>query len=325
MAAPVIAVMGPTAAGKTAFAQQLAELVDGELISVDSALIYRGLDVGAAKPDYPHHLIHIRDPSESYTAADFARDARECIDEIRQRGRQPILVGGSMLYFRALMQGLDDLPESDPNIRNEIEQEALQKGWPALHSELAEVDPDTAARLHPNHSQRISRALEVHRISGVPMSEWLQASTELDDERYLSLALSPRERRHLHARIEARLDTMYANGLVEEVQHLFDRGDLNPDRPAIRAVGYRQTWAYLAGETSLQDSRERILAATRQLAKRQLTWLRGWPSLTWLLTDESAQRAAVETDDPALEALAVRGEIGLDVIAQELARRVGNF
>ena len=325
MAAPVIAVMGPTAAGKTAFAQRLAEVIDGELISVDSALIYRGLDVGAAKPDYPHHLIHIRDPSESYTAADFARDARNCIDEIRQRGRQPILVGGSMLYFRALMQGLDELPESDPTIRRDIEKEAAQKGWPALHNELAEVDPDTAARLHPNHSQRISRALEVYRISGVPMSEWLQAAPVLDDERYLAIAISPKERSHLHARIEARLDTMYASGLVDEVRHLYNRGDLTPDRPAMRALGYRQTWAYLAGEISLEDSRERILAATRQLAKRQLTWLRSWPSLTWLRTDESAQHAAVESNDPALEALAVQGEIGLEVIAQELARRVGNF
>lgn len=286
---PVLALMGPTASGKTALAERLAEHVDGELISVDSALIYRGLSIGAAKPEYPHHLIHIRDPLEHYTAADFASDAKRCIDDVRARGRHPILVGGSMLYFRALLQGLHGVPAVDLSVRADIEAEAQVKGWPALHQELMLVDPKIAERLHPNHSQRICRALEVYRGTGIPLSHWQRGTSAPATERYECIALCPRDRSDLHARIELRLDAMFQNGLLEEVKALYDRGDLHTGLPAIRAVGYRQVWAYLEGEVSLEECRERALAATRQLAKRQLTWLRSWPDLVWLFTDQDGE------------------------------------
>ena len=287
---PVLALMGPTASGKSVLAERLAEAFDGELISVDSALVYRGLTIGAAKPDYPHHLIHIRDPADVYTAADFARDARACIDEIRSRGRRPILVGGSMLYFRALLQGFDAVPEVDPAIRVSIDEEARALGWPAMHRQLAEVDPQTAARLHPNHSQRIGRALEVYRGTGRALSEWQQGETVPptgDTIDYDCVALCPEERATLHARIARRLDEMFDAGLVDEVRLLYRRDDLHVDLPAIRAVGYRQVWSHLAGELTLVECREKVLAATRQLAKRQITWLRGWPALSWVLTNEA--------------------------------------
>lgn len=283
---PLLCIMGPTAAGKTDLAIALAERCGGELLSVDSALVYRGLDIGAAKPDYPHHLIDIRDPAESYSAADFVRDASAAIAAIRGRGNVPILVGGTMLYYRALLQGLDDIPATDPSVRSAIEGEATERGWPALHAELASVDPVLAARLHPNHSQRISRGLEVWRMTGKPLSEWQRGEAgQAVSGTVQAIAICPRDRSVLHTRIEQRFDAMLASGLVDEVSALFERGDLSSDLPAIRAVGYRQIWSYLAGELSLEQARAAGIAATRQLAKRQLTWLRRWPEVNWLYTD----------------------------------------
>ena len=299
MTDPVLALMGPTASGKSALAEQLAETFDGELISVDSALVYRGLSIGAAKPDYPHHLIHIRDPADPYTAADFARDAAQCIRAVRDRGRQPILVGGSMLYFRALIQGLDEVPAIAPAIRADIEAEARAKGWPALHAQLAQVDPATAERLHPNHSQRICRALEVYRETGTPLSEWQGGQTLSSVAGFECIALCPEDRSVLHQRITKRLSDMFDAGLVDEVRALRARGDLHTDLPAVRAIGYRQVWEHLAGQTDLADCREKVLAATRQLAKRQLTWLRSWPDLTWVLTDQAGR--VVQTATQAVE------------------------
>ena len=285
MSERVLALMGPTASGKSALAERLAERFDAELISVDSALVYRGLSIGAAKPDYPHHLVHIRNPDDPYTAADFATDAKQCIDEIRARGRRPILVGGSMLYFRALIQGLDEVPPIDPQVRARIEAEAKQVGWPAMHQQLAEVDPLTAERLHPNHSQRICRALEVYQGTGARLSDWQQGNTTSESDDYECISLCLEDRAALHARIASRLDAMFDQGLVAEVTRLYEQGKLHTDLPAIRAVGYRQVWAYLDGKSDLGECREKALFATRQLAKRQLTWLRSWPGLTWIWTD----------------------------------------
>ena len=285
MSERVLALMGPTASGKSALAERLAERFDAELISVDSALVYRGLSIGAAKPDYPHHLVHIRNPDDPYTAADFATDAKQCIDEIRARGRRPILVGGSMLYFRALIQGLDEVPPIDPQVRARIEAEAKQVGWPAMHQQLAEVDPLTAERLHPNHSQRICRALEVYQGTGARLSDWQQGNTTSESDDYECISLCFEDRAALHARIASRLDAMFDQGLVAEVTRLYEQGKLHTDLPAIRAVGYRQVWAYLDGKSDLGECQEKALFATRQLAKRQLTWLRSWPGLTWIWTD----------------------------------------
>lgn len=291
---PIVCIMGPTAAGKTDLAIDLAESMNGELVSVDSALVYRGLDIGAAKPDYPHHLIDIRDASESYSAADFVRDAVAAVADIRARGKQPILVGGTMLYFRALLLGLDEMPESDPAVRAALDQQALQQGWPALHAELAECDPAAAARIHPNHSQRISRALEVFRISGVPISHWQQGAGQaaLDGD-VLAFAVCPDDRAVLHQRIAQRFDQMLAMGVLDEVAALHARADLHAGLPAMRAVGYRQLWAYCDGEVDLATAREKSIVATRQLAKRQLTWLRKWPDLTWLATNTGGELVKV--------------------------------
>ena len=293
---PLLCVMGPTAAGKTAFAIELAESLGGELISVDSALVYRGLAIGAAQPDYPHHLIDIRDPSEPYSAAEFARDAAEAIADIRARGRLPILVGGTLLYFRALLQGFDAIPATRPEVRAEIEEEAARSGWPALHGKLAEVDPVLAARLHPNHSQRIGRGLEVWRMTGRPLSSWQEGnlSPAVEGEA-IPLVITPRSREELHWRIARRFDDMLSEGFLEEVEALYRRGDLTPDLPAIRAVGYRQMWRYVAGETNLETAREAGIAATRQLAKRQLTGLRRWPDPLWLLTGPDLQLSEGKT------------------------------
>lgn len=294
MTAKILALMGPTAAGKSSLAEALAEQVGGELISVDSALVYRGLSIGAAKPDYPHHLVHIRDPADVYTAADFAREAKASIADISSRGRKPILVGGSMLYFRALVEGFDPIPPIDSEIRTTIEAEAKTSGWPVLHEQLTDVDPKIAAQIHPNHSQRICRALEVFRGTGLALSEWQRGETTADASDYECIALCPQDRGTLHAYIAARLDAMFAAGLVAEVQALHQRGDLHTDLPSMRAVGYRQVWSYLENEITLDECREKILAATRQLAKRQLTWLRSWPNLSWLLTDASGQIVKTE-------------------------------
>jgi tRNA dimethylallyltransferase len=331
---PLLCVMGPTAAGKTAFAIELAESLGGELISVDSALVYRGLAIGAAQPDYPHHLIDIRDPSEPYSAADFARDAAEAIADIRARGRLPILVGGTLLYFRALLQGFDAIPATRPEVRVDIEEEAARSGWPALHAKLAEVDPVLAARLHPNHSQRIGRGLEVWRMTGRPLSSWQEGnlSPAVDGEA-IPLVIAPRSREELHGRIARRFDDMLSEGFLEEVEALYRRGDLTPDLPAIRAVGYRQMWRYVAGETNLETAREAGIAATRQLAKRQLTGLRRWPDALWLLTGPDLQLSEVKTaSEGRLLALArtidttlIKGEQVFSRPSHSFSRQIGEI
>ena len=331
---PLLCVMGPTAAGKTAFAIELAESLGGELISVDSALVYRGLAIGAAQPDYPHHLIDIRDPSEPYSAAEFARDAAEAIADIRARGRLPILVGGTLLYFRALLQGFDAIPATRPEVRADIEEEAARSGWPALHAKLAEVDPVLAARLHPNHSQRIGRGLEVWRMTGRPLSSWQEGnlSPAVDGEA-IPLVVAPRSREELHGRIARRFDDMLSEGFLEEVEALYRRGDLTPDLPAIRAVGYRQMWRYVAGETNLETAREAGIAATRQLAKRQLTGLRRWPDALWLLTGPDLQLSEVKTaSEGRLLALArtidttlIKGEQVFSRPSHSFSRQIGEI
>lgn len=297
--------MGPTASGKTDLAIALREHLPVELISVDSTMVYKGLDIGSAKPGpeelarAPHRLLDIRDPAEPYSAADFCADAEQAIAEIHAQGRIPLLVGGTMLYFKALLEGLAPMPGADPAVRSVIEQEAGRLGWPHIHAQLAAVDPETAARIHPNHSQRLSRALEVYRVSGKTMSqlrcEQRQAPGPDFTERYrlTQLALAPRDRNLLHRGIEERFERMLEQGLVDEVRALLARSDLTPELPALRAVGYRQVWAYLAsrepGQSPItwQELGHRGTVATRQLAKRQLTWLRGWPELHWVYTQSS--------------------------------------
>ncbi len=280
---------GPTASGKTALALALAREMPVEIISVDSALVYQEMDIGTAKPSadelamVPHHLIDIRPPTQAYSAAEFARDATRLMGEIRARGKLPLLVGGTMLYFKALMEGLDDLPLADIQVRQAIQDQALTQGWPAMHAELAKVDPVTAARLPTLDSQRISRALEVWRITGRPLSSFFGAS-KVAGPRIALVSLEPLDRRWLHERIAQRFDTMLSAGLVDEVRRLRTRGDLTPDMPSMRCVGYRQVWEALdrAGDkplphSAMVDLRDKGIAASRQLAKRQLTWLRGMP------------------------------------------------
>lgn len=294
-AAPLlICLMGPTASGKTDLAIELAGQLDCELVSVDSALVYRGLDIGSAKPAYPHHLVDIRDPIEIYSAADFVADASRTVAEILARGRTPLLVGGTMLYFKALLEGLSEMPGADPAIRAAIAAEAAQHGWPSIHRQLALVDPQSAARIHPHHSQRLSRALEVFRTSGVPLSEWhdRESGTALAHCRIVQLAICPAQREVLHQRIAGRFEQMMSAGLLEEVRELWRRPDLHASLPAIRAVGYRQLWQYLEGECSLEQAVKNAEAATRQLAKRQLTWLRKWPELGWIYTDSTGKQAS---------------------------------
>ncbi len=288
---PLICLMGPTASGKTDLAISLAEQLDCELVSVDSALVYRGLNIGSAKPDYPHHLVDIRDPAEPYSAADFAADANRLADEIAARGKTPLLVGGTMLYFKAFLEPMADMPSANPDVRAAIEAEALRVGWPQIHARLAEVDPDSAARIHPNHSQRLVRALELYQTSGRTMTEWHREAGGGQDpfERFdvRQLAICPRERAILHQRIALRFEQMMAAGFLDEVRGLYQRGDLGSDLPAVRAVGYRQLWQYLDSECSLDQAVEKGVAATRQLAKRQLTWLRKWPDVGWIYTDQA--------------------------------------
>jgi tRNA dimethylallyltransferase len=290
---PVICIMGPTASGKTALAIALKQhLQTAELISVDSALVYRGMDIGTAKPDAaeqaaaPHYLLDIRDPADSYSAADFRADALALIAEIRARGNTPILVGGTMLYFKALLQGISSLPAADPVVRAELEAEAAVKGWVALHGELAQVDPVSAARIHPNDPQRISRALEVYRISGQSLTALTAAAGEPLPYPVWQFAIAPADRALLHQRIEQRFLQMLAQGFEQEVRLLYQRGDLHPDLPSMRCVGYRQMWDYLAGQIDYPTMVNQGIAATRQLAKRQLTWLRSWPDLHWLKTED---------------------------------------
>jgi len=284
-----IALMGPTASGKTALALDWAQRLGSEVISVDSALVYRGLDIGAAKPDADtlrrvrHQLIDIRDPHEVYSAAEFARDALVAMQRLAGRGLVPVLAGGTGLYFRALLDGLSQMPEADPDLRAVIRREAAERGWAALHEELGGIDPAAAARIHANDPQRITRALEVHRLSGVPISRWQQSAVRRPFPfRVLKLVLAPADRAVLHERIALRFDAMLAAGFLDEVRALRRDPRLHPDLPAIRAVGYRQAWAHLDGHSDFGAFREQAIAATRQLAKRQLTWLRGEPDGRWL-------------------------------------------
>ena len=296
---PAIFLMGPTAAGKTDLALALARVLPCDLISVDSALVYRGMDIGTAKPDkavlaeFPHALIDILDPAQSYSAADFRADALAAMAQSTARGRIPLLVGGTMLYYKALLEGLADMPSADPLVRAELESRAAVEGWEALHRELAEVDPDSAARIHPNDPQRLVRALEVYRVSGLSMSEHRrrQQAGNPDSDTLGSgqlpytvaqLAIAPVERQILHSRIAQRFHAMLEQGFIEEVEALRERSDLHAGLPSIRAVGYRQVWEYLDGGLSRAEMTERGIIATRQLAKRQFTWLRGWGDLQWL-------------------------------------------
>jgi tRNA dimethylallyltransferase len=281
--APVWALVGPTASGKTAIALELARRRPIEIISMDSALVYRGMDIGTAKPDAteravaPHHLLDIRDPADAYSAAAFAADAARLIDAIRARGREPLLVGGTLLYLRALQEGLNDLPAADPALRAELEARAARLGAAALHAELARVDPDTAARLEPGDTQRVQRALEVWELSGVPLSEHFRRQAPRQGRQLRVLTLEPGDRAQLHARIAQRFQSMLEQGFLDEVRALMRRPDLHPELPALRAVGYRQAWSHLAGATDFATFTAQAIAATRQLAKRQLTWLRGMP------------------------------------------------
>jgi tRNA dimethylallyltransferase len=299
-----IALMGPTASGKTALALDWAQRFGGEIVSVDSALVYRGLDIGAAKPSdeeraaVPHHLIDVREPWQPYSAADFAKDARAAVEDIVARGRLPILAGGTGLYFRALLQGLSPMPEADAAMRIQLEAEAAARGWAAMHAELAVVDPAAAARIHVNDPQRIQRALEVYRLSGRSISDW-QRDTAVASQRFpcrtLKVAVAPRDRDVLHARIERRFDAMLAAGFLDEVRALRTLPELRShpaplDLPALRAVGYRQAWEHLEGMLSAAEFRDRAIFATRQLAKRQLTWLRGDLCLPWFDPDVDGAR-----------------------------------
>jgi tRNA dimethylallyltransferase len=302
-----VCLAGPTAAGKTAAALAIAHEHACEIVSVDSALVYRGMDIGTAKPTaqeralVPHHLIDIRDPLHAYSAADFVRAAQALIHDIAAQGKLPLLVGGTMLYFKALFDGLDDMPGADPATRNAIEQEAAQRGWPVLHAELALVDPATAARLAPADSQRIQRALEVYRVSGLPLSHFhaIQGATKMGaahgpftGARAL-ISLEPLERSWLHQRIAQRFDNMLDSGFLEEVGSLKARGDLHSDLPSIRCVGYRQAWQVLDGALPMADLRERGIIATRQLAKRQITWLRSMPQRQVVACDQPGAQDAV--------------------------------
>lgn len=309
MSERVILLMGPTASRKTEFAVDLCKRFPCEVISVDSALVYRGMDIGTAKPDtatlarVPHRLIDIRDPEDSYSAGDFVRDARRAMREILGRGRVPLLVGGTMMYFRALTKGIADLPTANAEIRREIDALAESSGWPAVHRELQEVDPVAAERINPNDSQRLQRALEVYRASGKTLSDWQrEARPETDDFDYLKIGLRVEPRKVLHERIALRLDNMVASGFVDELRELRKRPGLTEQHASMRSVGYRQFWQYLEGRCTLEEAGNKALFATRQLAKRQFTWLRSEKS--------------VFTINP-LEAGAI------DAISQHLAGRLG--
>ena len=303
-----IALVGPTASGKTAAAMAIAERIPLEIISIDSALVYRGMDIGTAKPSaqerqqVAHHLIDIREPTQTYNAADFVNDAEQLIADIQSRGKLPLLVGGTMLYLKALQDGIDDLPKTDSAIRETIETRAKANGWPAMHEELRKIDPASASRLAPNDAQRISRALEVWHISGKSLTAWFEkgAQKRLGARQSFAsrnkldvISLEPNDRSWLHQRIEQRFDAMLAAGFLDEMQTLRERGDLNPDLPSMRCVGYRQAWEQLdamqlqatSSQEMLARLKETAVAATRQLAKRQLTWLRSMPERHIIVCD----------------------------------------
>ncbi|HEY9280636.1 MAG TPA: tRNA (adenosine(37)-N6)-dimethylallyltransferase MiaA [Eoetvoesiella sp.] len=285
MTTPIVCLAGPTAAGKSASTLALAARWPIEVINVDSATIYQGMDIGTAKPSkaeqqqVPQHLLDIRDPASSYSAADFRQDATQLIKDVLERGRMPLLCGGTMMYYKALREGLNDLPQADPAIRAAIELEAEKMGWPELHRQLSQFDPVTAQRLAPNDSQRLQRAIEIYRITGQAMSTLLTNGRPVQDTRfhYITVSLEPSDRLALHARIAMRYRQMIQNGLVDEVEALHQRPGLHIGLPSIRCVGYRQIWDYLEGNTDLEPAIEQAIAATRQLAKRQLTWLRAQP------------------------------------------------
>lgn len=318
---PCIAIAGPTASGKTNAALALAAVLAqrgqaSEIISVDSALVYRGMDIGTAKPTaeelaaVPHHLINILDPLQSYSAAEFVQDTQRLVADIRSRGAIPLLVGGTMLYFKALLDGIDDMPAADPEVRAKLDAQAATVGWPAMHAELAKVDPETAARLAPGDSQRIQRALEVWHVSGQPLSSFHQSKKRAENAQpafdCTLFSLEPTDRSWLHERIAQRFDAMLHAGLIEEVQALRARGDLHPDLPSMRCVGYRQVWEELdwqarknAAQLNMHLVREKGIAATRQLAKRQITWLRSMP-----------QRHTIACDDPMATLHVVQAALG---------------
>jgi tRNA dimethylallyltransferase len=284
-----VLLMGPTGSGKSDLAVRLAQELPLEIVSVDSALVYRGMDIGTAKPDpatrrsVAHHLIDIRDPAETYSAGEFVAAARGAMEDIWRRGRQPLLVGGTMLYFHALTAGIAALPEGNGAVRAEIDARAAAVGWPQVHRELDAVDPEAASRIHANDSQRIQRALEVYRLTGEKISRLQKRRTSvIGDAEILEFAVAPKERSALHARIEARFGEMLAAGFLDEVRRLHRRSDLTAEHPSMRAVGYRQIWQHLSGQCALVEAKGRAIAATRQLAKRQLTWLRARPAAKWI-------------------------------------------
>ena len=296
---PVICLMGPTASGKTALAMALHDALPCDIISVDSALIYRDMDIGTAKPTvdelakYPHRLINLRDAAQSYSAADFCQDALAEIAKIRANNRIPLLVGGTMMYFKSLIEGISPLPAADSDIRKQIESEAAEQGWEAMHEQLAEIDSVSAQRIHPNDPQRLTRALEVFRLTGNTLTQLTQIKGDKLAGDVLQFAITPKERSTLHDRIELRYQQMIAQGFEKEVIKLKERGDLHENLPSIRCVGYRQMWQYLDGDCDHQEMVFRGVCATRQLAKRQLTWLRNWPDLHWLTTDDETNLSQV--------------------------------
>ncbi len=289
-----IFIMGPTASGKTDIAIELRKHLPVDLISVDSVQIYRQLDIGSAKPDvstltdHPHRLIDIKDPVEAYSVAEFLHDARQQMAEITAKGRIPLLVGGSMLYFKILLEGLSDLPEADQGVRDEIQRHADEFGWPSLYHELQQIDPQTAKKLHPNHSQRIQRALEVYKLTGLSMSELQVAAANngiRDHYKVVQFSLIFNDRAVLHRRIEQRFEQMMTKGLLAEVNDLYRRGDLHPNLPSMRAAGYQQIWQHLDRYCSLDEAVQKSIIASRQLAKRQITWLRNWPEVNEICVD----------------------------------------
>ncbi|WP_448212639.1 tRNA (adenosine(37)-N6)-dimethylallyltransferase MiaA [Colwellia sp. MEBiC06753] len=296
---PVICLMGPTASGKTALAMALYDALPCEIVSVDSALVYKGMDVGTAKPTaeelarYPHHLIDLIDPAESYSAADFCRDALAVIAEIKGRGKIPLLVGGTMMYFKSLIEGISPLPEADAEIRKVIEAEAQQYGWLHMHQMLSEVDPVSAERIHPNDPQRLTRALEVYRITGNTLTQLTEIKGARLEGDVLQFAIAPKERATLHERIELRFKQMLAQDFQQEVVALKARDDLHENLPSIRCVGYRQMWQHLNGDYDFEEMVFKGVCATRQLAKRQLTWLRNWPGIQWLDMEDTSNLAKV--------------------------------
>jgi tRNA dimethylallyltransferase len=291
--------MGPTASGKTALAMALSDALPCDIISVDSALIYRDMDIGTAKPTadelskYPHRLINLRDATQSYSAADFCKDALVEIEKIRANNRIPLLVGGTMMYFKSIIEGISPLPAADKDVRKKIEAEAAEHSWDFMHQQLAKIDPVSAERIHPNDPQRITRALEVYRLTGNTLTQLTQIKGDKLDGDILQFAITPKERSTLHDRIELRYQQMIAKGFEQEVVSLRNRGDLHQDLPSIRCVGYRQMWQYLDGDYDHKEMIFRGVCATRQLAKRQLTWLRSWPELNWLRTDDEENLSQV--------------------------------